>query len=278
MEGAGVADERTTYRVRKIFVVLDPMRLMQPALEKAERIAALNGATLHLYCCVDSAPIAFRRDALAMRTRDWVERLAERPRRQGLEVSLQVETKSDWRKAIAEAATHSGSDLVAKTVSPHGPLARRFMETSDWTLLRNCARPILLVNPLQFAVPKTVLAAVKLNPGDDIHVALNQRVVDTAHQIADALDAELHTVTVYQDDDIYFDRQQFADACRLPRNRVYATRGSSYQGIAQVAEKIGAGVVIVGCAQGATGSSMLGDTAQRVIDVVRSDVIVLPAA
>jgi nucleoside phosphorylase len=125
-------------------------------------------------------------------------------------------------------------------------------------------------------VPKTVLAAVKVRPEDAVYAELNQRVVDLSHRIAELLDAELHAVTVYRGEGIYFDRQKFADECRLPRNRVHATEGSSYEGIAQVAEQVGAGVVIVGSAPRPARGSILGATAERVIDEVPGDVVVLP--
>ena len=267
--------------VRKIFVVIDPKRLLQAALEKGEWIAERNRASLHLYCCVYDTDAPFdsaAQDQLLTRTTAWLDRLAERPRAEGLRVTLQVESNPDWRKAVAAAAAQSDSELVVKTASPHGPLMRRLMETSDWTLLRDCARPMLLVNANSSTNTKTVLAAVKVTPDDAVHIALNEDVVNMSHRIAHTLGAELHAVTVYKGDGMYFDRQHFADQCRLPRNHVHATEGSSSQGIAEIAEKIGAGVLIIGCARDPGGRSVVGATAQRVIDEVRSDVVVLPAA
>src|SRR5690606_35908430 len=181
-----------------------------------------------------------------------------------------------WRAAIAAAASASEADLVIKTASPRGPLRRRLMQTGDWTLIRNCSRPMLLASPTRGEPPKTVLAAVKVKPEDDVYAELNQRVIDLSHRIAELLDAELHAVTVYRGEGIYFDRQKFADECRLPRNRVHAAEGSSYEGIAQIAEQIGAGVVIVGSGPRPARGSSLGDTAERVIDEVPGDVVVLP--
>lgn len=268
-------------QVEKMFVVIDPKRLVQPALEKAEWIAAQNGASLLLHCCLEVAedePNGKARDVLIQRAADWVERLAELPRRRGLEVTVEVTTSPDWRKAIVEAAARSDADLIVKTSSPHGVLRRRLMETSDWLLLRNSAQPVLLVNSIRISVPRIVLAAVKLKPGEGVHSKLNERIIDVSHQIAESLGAELHVVTVYKGEEIYFDRQRFADACRLPRNRVHATEGQSYRGIAEVAEKIGAGLLIVGCARNPSAGRVIGATAERVIDEVQSDVVVLPAA
>lgn len=266
--------------VRKIFVVLDPHRLVQPALEKAEWLAERNSAELELYCTVwDPANRSLAlQQQLVERTRAWIERISEPARAAGLRLAVRVEANEDWRRAIAAAAASSGADLVIKTASPRGALRRRFMKTSDWTLLRNCARPVLLVNEQQRDNPRVVLAAVKVDPADSVYASLNARVIELAHRVAALLEAELHAVTVYKGDGMWFDRQRFADACRLPRSRVHATEGSSYEGIAEIAASIGAGVVIVGSAPKPTGGSVIGATAERVIDEVDSDVVVLPAA
>jgi len=274
-----MAAPNPSLQLRKIFVIIDPRRLVQAALEKGEWLARRNGAELELYCSVDpeAAADAEAQARLIERTQSWIERLVEKSRQEGVKMTIRVEANRDWRAAIAHAASASGADLVIKTASPRGPLRRRLMQTADWTLLRNCSLPILLASPNQVGLPKTVLAAVKVQPDERVYVELNRRVIDLSHRIAELLDAELHAVTVYRGDGIFFDRQKFADECRLPRNRVHAVEGPSYEGIAEVAEKVGAGVVVVGSAPRPTRGSVLGTTAERVVDEVPGDIVVLPA-
>lgn len=274
-----VTDDSGAEPLKKVFVVLDPTRMVQPALDKAEWIAARNNASLHIYCCVYDTHLAFRResqDAAVDQVVQWAERLAERPRRNGLGVELQIESHPDWRDAMVEAAVGSGADLIVKHLSTHGALARRLAKTSDWALLNASRCAVLLVSPVQFTNTSTVLVAVKQKPDNEVHEQLNRNVVALAHRISGALEADLHAVTVYKAHDIYFDRQQFANSCRLPRNRVHATEGSASRGIAEVAEKLDAGVIVIGSANSVFGPSRA-DTAQRVIDAVGADVIVLPA-
>jgi len=268
-----------TAELRKIFVVLDPQRLVQPALEKAEWLARRNGAELELYCTLEPQSVADSEAAarLTARTQAWIERIAEKPRSEGIKLSIRVETSQNWRRAIAEAAAASDADMVVKTSSPRGALRRRLMETADWTLLRNCQKPILLTSPSGEEVPKVVLAAVKLKPKDDVYELLNRRVIALAHRVSELLGAELHAVTVYRDDEMFYDRQKFADACGLPRNRVHGVEGAPYEGIAQVAAQLGAGAVIVGSAPQPARGSILGTTAERVIDEIPGDILVLPA-
>jgi len=273
-----MTDSKAAAALEKVFAILDPTRMVQPALDKAEWVAERNQASLTLYCCVYDTELAFQResqDAAVGLARAWIERLAERARGRGLSVDVEVESDPDWRDAIAAAAARSRADLVVKTASLHGPVSRRLMKTADWTLIKSCPSPMLLANPIGLADTSKVLAAVKLKPADDVHVELNSRVVDMAHRIAKVLGAELHAVTVYKGDEVFFDRQQFADSCRLPRNRVHATGGTVHGGIAEIAAQIGAGVVIVGSA---AGSGKTTDAARHIIDEVRAaDIVVLPA-
>lgn len=274
--------EDGAYAVRKIFVVVDPTRLVQPALEKAEWIAEANGASLDVYCCTYDSHLAFDHDAKQValeKTRAWLERICAPTRAKGVDVTTRVEWDADWRGKIVAAATAANADLIVKTSARHSQLARHLMKTSDWSLLRSLASPTLLVNPNQPVNNRVVLAAVKLKPNDEVHFTLNERVIRMAHRIAAALDADLHAATVYRGDEIYFDRQRFADSCGLPRNRVHAAEGAPHKGVAQIAGEIGAGILIVGCANGEArerGGAMLGDTAQRVIDEVNADVVVVP--
>lgn len=278
-KGTTMATTVPTRELRKIFVVLDPKRLVQPALEKAEWLARRNGAELELYCTLEPQSVADSeaQARLVARTQAWIERLAEKPRSEGIKLSVRVEVNQNWRRGIADAASRSDADLVIKTSSPRGALRRRLMETADWTLLRNCLKPILLASPSAIDVPKVVLVAVKQKPEDEVYEELNRRVIALAHRVAELLEAELHAVTVYRGDEIFYDRQKFADACGLPRNRVHAVEGSPYEGIAEVANRLGAGAVIVGSAPQPARGSILGTTAERVIDEIPGDILVLPA-
>lgn len=280
-EGGERVAEEGAYAVRKIFVVIDPTRLVQPALEKAEWIAQTNSASLDLYCCTYDSHLAFDHEAkrVAVETTGaWLERICAPAKAKGIDVTTRVEWDGDWRTRIVEAADASGADLIVKASAKHTQLARHLMKTSDWTLLRNVSSPTLLVNPNQPVNNRVVLAAVKLKPNDEVHFTLNERVIRMSHRIASALEAELHAVTVYKGEEIYFDRQHFADSCGLPRNRVHAVEGAPHRGVAAIAKQIGAGVLIVGCASGEARErgALVADTAQRVIDEVNADVVVVP--
>jgi universal stress protein E len=165
-------------------------------------------------------------------------------------------------------------------VSRHSGIARQLRATSDLKLMRRAHCPILLIDPARPPQPKRILAAVKLNPDSEEYSLLNEQVIEVSHRMALALGAELDAVTAYKGDEMYFDRQKFADSCGLPRNRVHALEGSPHKVIASVSENLGADILVIGCANRnlKEGGSIIGDTAQRIIDAVDADLVVIPAA
>lgn len=256
----------------KVFAVIDPARLIQPALIKGEWICQGNDAELTAYCCIydeDATSKADQQRELDL-TREWLERIVTRPRSEGVDVKIQLEWNKDWRSAIPAAASAAKTDMVIKTASKHTAIGRRLMKTSDWTLLQKTVTPVLLVSGTEPWENRTLLVAVKQNPEDAAYVELNQRIVDLAHTVADGAGFELYAAAAVKGDDLHFDRQKYADACRLPRNRVLTGAGAAHKGIAKVADQIDADIVLVGNPSGS-------DTAGSLIDQVNRDVFVLPS-
>lgn len=267
-------------KMQRVFAVIDPERFVQPAFERAEWIAARNGALLHLYCCLGEPGVAADDPAakFAMdRATRWLGRLTAEAGEYRLTTEIEVEWNPDWRERIAEAAAEAGADMIIKTVSRHSGLGRQLKTTADWTLLRNARCPVLLIDPSRPPQPKKVLAAVKLEPDSETYAVLNQEVIAMSRTISAALEAELDAVTVYKGDQMYFDRQKFADSCGLPRNRVHSYEGSPHKAIAAAARELGADILVIGSAsRNKKDSRIIGDTAERIIDAVDTDLVVIP--
>jgi len=269
--------------LQRIFTVIDPERFVQPAFERGEWVAARNGAILHLYCCIGEEGVAADSPAARFsieRARRWLERLTTEASTYKLTTEIEVEWDPNWRERIAEAAKSCGADMIIKTVSRHSGLARQLKKTADWTLLRAANCPVLLIDPHRPPQPSKVLAAVKLNPDSDTYTVLNQQVIATSHRIAEALEAELHAVTAFKGDQMYFDRQKFADSCGLPRNRVHTVEGTPHKAIAEATRELGSDILVIGSANRNLKESgmVIGDTAERIIDAVDTDIVVIPSA
>ncbi len=260
--------------------VLDPTRLVQPALERAEWIAERSAAELLLYCCCYDSRLAFDQHAKIAnveRTRSWLERLAAGTRGRGTRASIEVGWDPEWRDAMARAAIASGSQLVVKTANRQTALARHLMKTTDFTLLGSMGCPTLLVSPNAPQAPNVVLAAVKLGARTAAGEP-DAAVIAAARGIADALGAELHAVTVTEGPAASDDRQALAERCSLPHERTHVAAGPVPRAIAEVAVRLGVGVLVVGCAPEGLDdrARIIGATAERIVDAVDADIVVVP--
>jgi universal stress protein E len=263
-------------RFQSIFVVIDPTRMIQPALIKGEWIAAKDDASLRVYCCVYDEQFATNeaeQQTEIRLTREWLDRLTGPAREKGLNVEVDVEWNSDWRTAALEAAKAADAGLVIKTASQHSAVGRRLMKTSDWLLLNKCACPVLLVSGHRLWDNKRVLAAVKLKPEDELHEQLNADLIDVSHSLAERAELELFAATAYQGDDMFFDRQKFADLCRLPRSSVFAEEGAPERAVAKIADNVKVDVIVIG-----NPGEAKRNTARLLIDQVTADLLVLPNA
>lgn len=276
-------NSESTDQLQRIFAVIDPERFVQPAFERAEWIAARSGAIVHLYCCLGedgvSADAPQAKFAVERASR-WLRRLTAEAGEYDLKTEIEVEWDANWRERLAEAANESGANLIIKTVSRQRGLTRQLRTTGDWAVLRNAQCPVLLIDPGRPLQPGKVLAAVKLNPVQDEYSELNERVIAMSRRIAGALEAEFEVVTVFKGDQMYFDRQKFADSCGLPRNRVHTRDGAAHKGIATAAKELGADILVIGSANRnlKDSGSIIGDTAERIIDAIDTDLVVIPNA
>lgn len=276
---------------RKIFVILDPTTMNQPSLVMGETIARdaiASGATdtvLHIYACIAESAIRkpagmdeqVARKEEQSRIESWVERLANHTRSLGVDVDTEVEIHANWREAITDAVARQSCMLAIKNMTDHARLTRRVRETSDWRLLRNAGCPLLLVKSYARRAIKTVLVAVKYEPGSDAYEAANDRLLETGRTIANNVDAKMHVVAAYQGE-YYPDRQKFADRCGLPRNQVKAQHGKPADVIATSAKELEADLVVIARVGQPGGESKVGTTAEQVIDNLDCNILVLPIA
>jgi universal stress protein E len=275
----------------RVFVVLDPSCMEQAALEWGEQIVREfstrlgDDVVLHVYCCIneDSVALVAGNDSAhaqaetEKRVHKWIERLVASPRADGLTVETEVEWHHDWRKSLAVAADRCGSSLVVKNMTQHTRFIRMVRETSDWTLIRECACPILLVKSGRPYKVEKVLVAVKPSPDDDTYEKANDDILAAARRISSDLGASLHAVTGYSSGD-HPDRQRFADRCGLERAQVSAASGAPEKVIAETAEREGSDLLIIARVARSGSTKELGSTAKKVVDEIDTEVLILPVA
>lgn len=273
-----------------IFVVIDPTVEQQIALRKAEQLALDTGATLHLFCCSyedDLSDFASRKDAKHSCLEDLsalLTQCAEPLRKEGIKVTKEAYWNADWRQSIVRAAQQRSADLVVKSYSRHNPLARHVVANSDFTLMRdpNCAT--LLVKGEERWLNQVVLAAVTMEDDDDQHRQLNHQIMVQAKQLAAAGDAALHVVSVFSSKEKatacategLTPEQTIGKAFAIDEDRVHLAYGNTPNAISDCQASCRADVLVIGTvARRGVEGVIVGNTAEKVLDSIESDILVV---
>ena len=112
--------------IQRVLVVADLNTAVQPAIEKAARLAAAYGATLALYACDDcksipaswagGSTLAQYQSIVRERRLAALEDIAGPLRVRGLDVSITYEGRLPTAEALVVHAIRTGASLVVKAV------------------------------------------------------------------------------------------------------------------------------------------------------------------
>jgi nucleotide-binding universal stress UspA family protein len=268
--------------IRSILVVLEPDQPDGLALKRARLIAGATQSELHLVVCDG------QQDHGA-----WLGELADTLREEGYSVS----TRQDWQESshqtIIAAQQAEGCGLVIKQHYPDNPLKKALLTPDDWKLLRLCPCPVLLVKTDRPWTGGNVLAAVDVGNDDPEHRTLHASIVCHAHDVAHLAKGELHVLSAHPApllsaaDPTFQLRetiaaryreacQSFQDEYGLSNHQLHIAEGPADLLIPQLALQLDAVVTVIGSvARTGLSGALIGNTAEVVLDVLESDVLVL---
>ena len=154
-------------QIANVFVVYDPTRETQPAFDRAVAIAGAVAAKLHVFACIysdipkgEERPARIRSMLAAQRA--VLDNIAAPLHDIGIQATTEVEWDKDWYQAVVRASVRNGADVVLKSTFRHSAGQRVLNRTSDWTLIRECLCPVLLVKEGSSGELRKVLAAIGL--------------------------------------------------------------------------------------------------------------------
>lgn len=268
--------------ITNILVVIDPTQEHQPAFNRAMQTAEETGATLHFYLCAykqsensDQVSDLIKQEVIneAHQRLDCFSQCAEE---EGIRTSKEVEWDEDWPSAVVAAAARHGSDLVIKSSFPHSKAKRLLNRTSDWVILRTSPCPVLLVKREAPWQNKGILAAVDIEAGDPEHERLNNAIISFGMQMAGGHEADVHLVNAYQDSLKYPDRSSLLKKSGIPNNNIYIDNGSASDVIIGRATALEVDLVVIGTvARNGVKGTLIGNTAEKILDKLPCDVLTL---
>jgi universal stress protein E len=285
----------------KLLIVADRIKKGDIAVRRGLNLASKLGCGVDVvaFCYTSMKPLRLKgaqrqqikRDLIARRT-DEVQAQIDKFSAAGQKVSLLVVWEKDIVPWIIKRCARPYEALV-KT----GHRSETFVYTStDWQLLRECPRPVLIVSGKKWQRTKPILASVDLASKEPEKIALNHSVIAIAKTYATALNAPLLIITAIEVPGVFADMgliepgpyvkeikadlrpvvKELAEAHELPVSAFRIKRGPVEKVISSEAAKERAQLLVMGTV-GRRGvqARLLGNTAEKVLRYIRTDVLAM---
>lgn len=269
-------------KIENIFLVFDPTRDEQPALDRLRAVAAELSTGVHIYACIH-ADLEGQQDAetsISNRlTAQWhlLEAAATSLGEKGVAVTTEVEWQQDWYQAVVAAARKQQADLVLKSSYRHSAGERILNKTSDWALIRECECPVLLVKEGDGRNFRKVLAAIDIRSEKVHYEKLNQQIIGFTRKITESESAEVHFINAHKDLSSTPDRNALARACGVGSDRVHVRLGKPEDVIVENARDLDVGLVVIGnSARSGLSAVFNSNTAEKVLDRLECDLLSMP--
>jgi len=273
-------------QLQQLLVVIDPTQSSQPSLERAAWIARHSGAAIELLICeyngaLDSglmfeAPALDKaRQSLLAQRRDWLEQLAAPLRQEGLQVTSEVRWGKPLHKMITARCEELKPDLLLKTAHSHGLLHRLLLSNTCWQLIRYCPAPLWLVKPqgewrgqrLAVALDPTHLEDHYLHS----YAPLPRTLVFDAELVADY---EYYVQRTGERHREAF--EQLLDGHAIGKPRTHLLQGFAEETLPRFVDENAVDLLLMGAiARGHLDTALIGHTAERVLEGVNCDLLVL---
>jgi len=252
-----------------------------------------------------SDPLRVLREEFLARHKSMLERHATDLRDEGLTVTTEVRWDTPVHQGIVARARESAADLVVKDTHYHGPIRRTVLTNTDWNLIRSCPVLLLLAKPGEWRKPPRIMAAVDPGHQDDPHAALDHELLSVGSALAGRLAGELHVVHAFFPAELIASTMSMAPAAAIDggtmtelleqeRGRIrealavlarehgiaadhlQVRQGSTVQVLCDVAAELPADIAVLGAiARGRLREMLIGSTAERVLDRMPCDILVV---
>lgn len=295
-------------KIRQLLVVIDPTQETQPALQRAAWVARRNGAALELLLCehqsalegglLDGPRLQQARDGLLEQRRAWLEQLAEPLRAEGLTVTCETRWGRPLYKMILARVDELKPDILFRNAYQHSLLQRLLFTSNSWQLIRKCPCPLWLTGAREWQ-PQRLCAAVDPLHSADKPAALDHQLLAISRELAETLQLQASYVHAYAPlpRTMVFDVELVADYdnyCRKygeqhreafdrllagypgAEGQGHLIEGFAEQAVPRFVEEQNIDLLLMGAiARGHLDNALIGNTAERILEAVRCDLLVL---
>lgn len=276
-----------------LVVISDPFARDQPALAKAVALSVRSGARLVLFNTfmipqpVSDVPMDSRQQIIASAIRERRERMEAMVARSRLDaVKCIVTWDYPTHAAIVRQVLKTKPDLLITASHRHGRLARWVLANTDWELIRRCPCPVWFVRSADMPTKPRILVAVDPFHAHDKPAALDERLVRAARLVSEQFGGRVSLVHASRVTErarpvrsLMLARAQQAVQDLGARHGVdecEVQEGDPERVIPTLQRRIGADLLVMGAvSRSVEAHPVIGNTAERVIDRVGCDLLVI---
>ena len=214
-----------------------------------------------------------------------------------------IESATVWHRrpfaGVLDVARDIGADLIVKGAEVGARIAEIVRTPDDWHLLREASCPVMLVKLAAWLDAPRIIAAV--DALDDEHAVLNRRVLDVAREMAQRLGGSVDLVSTYPAYQPWAAEMSAAyDYVKMRRSieheieqkqrallgggpgaehigvHLHAIEGEPAHAINQLAEELGAEMIVLGtAARAGIAALVIGNTSEALLHLTQRDVLVV---
>lgn len=277
---------------RKIVAVIaDPFRRDSLAAKKGGALAEASSARLTLFNSfmipqpTPYVSLTSQKQIIAAARKerlDRLEQLAAPLRKQGIEVTCRVVWDYPPHEAIIREVSKVKGDLVVADSHRHGRIARWLLTNTDWELIRHCPCPVWFARDAKWPAAPRVLTAIDPFHAREDATRMDQTLLQAADELTSHLGGTVDVIHAVVAGHARAQAQVHIDAMlqkvAVPTRKVVVSEGAPEQEIPAFALKNRIDVLVMGVLSRGSSSAAIGHTAERVIDRVECDLLVLKPA
>jgi universal stress protein E len=228
---------------------------------------------------------------------------ADKLRDNGVEVTTSVLRQRPLDDGIQAIAMSVKARMIVKAIRFHSTAERSILVDTDWQLMRTVPYPLWFVKSDKMPENPAIVAAVDPSHAHDKPAALDREIVQTANAVARAIGGAVHLLHTYErlagigkaanrtfkpvklpideiDARIRAEHRKALDAlatdCGIDADHTHQLPGRAQEILPTFARNQNAGLVVMGAlARWGVKRMLIGSTAERVIDHLPCDVLIV---
>jgi len=303
-------------RRERILVIVDPYAEDHPVVGRAIDLAKRLGMGIDLFSCYFESPLASEVAALIPYTENCeatldeqlslLHDLAKPYENENIDITIKAAWDSPMCEGIVREVLRSTPRFVIKETHYHSAISRALFSNTDWQLIRHCPAPLWLVKPDGKISEPTIMAAVDPSNAADLDASLDTLILSEAFDLTRQFGGTVHAVHVFDaaphiatastsivsfsaiNVDEITEKAEAAHTAAmaeltirftLPDDHVHIQNGKAIDLLPYMARDLSADLVIMGAVnRGRLEQVVIGSTAERVLDHLPCDVLIVKPA